>query len=235
MSVVKAKWVLLHSNNKKSVIGRYKDTGLLVFNDFVSDIVRGESFEVYVTVDEPIRLGDWGIGHQLGVCEGQEFDYLFFNDGSNLGKLNSICHGARKVVASTDVNLNMTAPDRSFLKELVFSYNNEFSESIKNKLSGDAIIEYNSNWYYKDKLIGVLFYEVTEEIPTFTAYELDGTLIAKNEKQSELYQLPKSDENRETKVKIVKETFTIDDVRLAYEYFTYKDCDFLEYLFNSEI
>src|ERR1017187_3849056 len=161
MSIIKAQWVLLPTDKKLTTIGRYKDSDTLVFNDFVSDIVRGEPYEVYITVEEPTRFGDWGMGYAIGFRGRGEGHYLWHHDGKAGSKLNAICQGNRKVVASTDKDLSGNVPliDIEFLKSLVFRYNWDGTGQVY----GDVLIEYDENQsYFKKSKISKLFNEITD-------------------------------------------------------------------------
>ncbi len=204
MSIIKAQWVILPTDKKLTTIGRYKDSDTLVFNDFVSDIVRGEPYEVYITVDEPTRFGDWGMGYAIGFRGRGAGNYLWKHINDSKSILTAICEGNRKVVASTDKDLSDNVPliDIEFLKSLVFRYNWNGTGQVY----GDVLIEYEEcQEYFKKSKIVKLFNEITDGKPTFTAYGVDGNLLAENEPYSSLYTLPKLTEAGTVVGKFIKE------------------------------
>lgn len=61
MEIIKCRPILVESKNKSSLIGKYKDTGNLVFNNTLKDIERGEPMElIFISLnpDEKIKDGD---------------------------------------------------------------------------------------------------------------------------------------------------------------------------------
>ncbi len=61
METIKCRPILVESKNKSSLIGKYKDTGNLVFNNTLKDIERGEPMElIFISLnpDEKIKDGD---------------------------------------------------------------------------------------------------------------------------------------------------------------------------------
>jgi hypothetical protein len=57
---------------------------------------------LYITIDEKVKEGDWGVGYAQGFRGHGAGHFLFKNDGTNVGKLNAICTGVSKVVCSTN-------------------------------------------------------------------------------------------------------------------------------------
>lgn len=140
---MKGKWFLIPSKEKVSIIGRYKDTGNLVLNNFTSDISRGENYNVYIAINEKIGFGDFGVGYAHGLFNNPSH-YLFVNDGSSVGKLNSICDGAMKIIASNDPKLPLSNLGIDFIHSLLFYCNSTENNS---PISGDVEILIDSKDY----------------------------------------------------------------------------------------
>ncbi|MGK2864670.1 MAG: hypothetical protein ACSLE0_22260 [Chitinophagaceae bacterium] len=67
---------------------------------------------LYFTTDEEIKEDDWGIGFAVGIKKQDgtrvgRGHFLFKHDGTSIGKLNAICEGSRKIVATTDKSLKL--------------------------------------------------------------------------------------------------------------------------------
>ncbi len=73
---------------------------------------------IYITSDEEIKEGDYGVGFAHGIRGAGRGHYIFKQDGSNAGKLNAICDGAEKIILTTDQDLikdGVQAIDDDFL------------------------------------------------------------------------------------------------------------------------
>ena len=75
---------------------------------------------IYITSDEKIEEGDYGVGFAYGIRGVGRGHYIFKQDGSNSGKLNAICDGAEKIILTTDQDLDgVQAIDDEFLEWFV--------------------------------------------------------------------------------------------------------------------
>jgi hypothetical protein len=77
---------------------------------------------IYITNDSEIKEGDYGIGFAHGIKGVGRHYYVFKHDGSNRGKLNAICEGAKKIILTTDQDLiknGVQAIDDDFLEWFV--------------------------------------------------------------------------------------------------------------------
>jgi hypothetical protein len=73
---------------------------------FCSDIYNLSNRQhIYITSDEEIKEGDYGLGFALGVKGVGRGHYVFKQDGTNVGKLNAICNGSKKIILTTDQDL----------------------------------------------------------------------------------------------------------------------------------
>lgn len=83
-------------------------TGCLYLNEKDHDLSRHALDEnylphhLYITIDEKVVEGDWGVGYAQGFRGHGAGHFLFKQDGTNVGKLNALCTGVSKVVCSTN-------------------------------------------------------------------------------------------------------------------------------------
>ena len=85
---------------------------------------------IYITNDEEIKEGDYGLGFALGIKGVGRGLYVFKQDGTNIGKLNAICNESKKIILTTDQDLikdGVQAIDDEFLKWFV---NNPSCEEV---------------------------------------------------------------------------------------------------------
>lgn len=112
---------LLPTDQKVTIIGRYKDTGALTYNDFTNDIPRGESCHIYVTKNERINVGDWfynGLHNIIQQCK----------DGLEAHSVNHFPEYAKKIIATTDKSIfcnydNYPQPTVDFIKYFINELN----------------------------------------------------------------------------------------------------------------
>lgn len=101
-----------------------------------------ENKSLYITAKEKINEGDYGIGFAKGLFGHGRGFYLFKNDGSMRGKVNSICKGGEKVIFTIDLDLikyGVQVIDEEFLLWYISKYNDsgvgiDYVESIGNKI-----------------------------------------------------------------------------------------------------
>jgi hypothetical protein len=72
------------------------------FRDIISSF---KVQKIYITSDEEIKEGDYGLGFALGIKGVGRGHYVFKQDGTNVGKLNAICNGSKKIILTTDQDL----------------------------------------------------------------------------------------------------------------------------------
>ena len=72
---------------------------------------KGFNSNIYLTIDEKVMEGDYGLGLAMGIknraydnYEGRGF-FPFKHNSDNKGKLNAICNGTKKIIASNDLDL----------------------------------------------------------------------------------------------------------------------------------
>jgi hypothetical protein len=85
---------------------------------------------IYITNDEEIKEGDYGLGFALGIKGVGRGLYVFKQDGTNIGKLNAICNDSKKIILTTDQDLiadGVQAIDDEFLEWFV---NNPSCEEV---------------------------------------------------------------------------------------------------------
>jgi hypothetical protein len=130
------------------------------------DIKVNDNFKeyqnIYITSDEEIKDGDYGLGFALGIKGVGRGHYVFKQDGTNVGKLNAICNGSKKIILTTDQDLikdGVQAIDDEFLEWFVKNPSCECVEVEKyhgintsiaevNAISGDGSL----NWEGKSDL-----------------------------------------------------------------------------------
>jgi hypothetical protein len=90
------KIIMLPTEDKFSYIGKYKDTGDLVYND-KTDIPRGEMQHLYILSDDDIKEGDWVFdGDEVWRCDDykEEFKSPYSDE-------------FKKIIATTDPKLKV--------------------------------------------------------------------------------------------------------------------------------
>ncbi len=102
---------LLPSSDKISVIGRYKDSGNYVYNDFIKDIPRGESYHIYITSNDKIKAGDWYI-HKQRTIKQKNVDLRILLCVSDYLPMD-----AKKIIATTDKSLDFECNECKKLKD----------------------------------------------------------------------------------------------------------------------
>jgi hypothetical protein len=115
-----------------------------------------ENKNIYITSDEEIKEGDYGLGFALGIKEVGRGHYVFKQDGTNVGKLNAICNGSKKIILTTDPQLiadGVQAIDDEFLEWFV---KNPSCESVEVENERVVLDDVNYNFdvvEYKYKII----------------------------------------------------------------------------------
>lgn len=103
--------VVMLPTEKKSIIGgivkRSVDNKLVLHTDVTQ--WHGINQHLYILSDEEIKEGDWKYNSKL--------DFIWKHNRLNKAQeLKNICHPeTRKIIASTDVNLNLPVPSNVFL------------------------------------------------------------------------------------------------------------------------
>jgi len=146
----KANIVILTTNQKTTLIGLYKDTHKLVFNNPNNkDISRGIPQHLYTTSDEEIKEGDWCIQTNYEKTLSNICKYIDYGKGSFTFK---------KIIASTDsllgkyingnnslygefIGVNLPQPSQLFIDKYIIEYN-------KGNTITEIMVEYEEN--YKD-------------------------------------------------------------------------------------
>ena len=110
---------------------RFVDGILKKYNNV--SVVSLNSVHIYITSDEEIKEGDYGLGFALGIKGVGRGYYVFKQDGTNVGKLNAICNGSKKIILTTDQDLikdGVQAIDDEFLEWFVKNPSCEFVNII---------------------------------------------------------------------------------------------------------
>jgi hypothetical protein len=82
-------------------------------------IPNNTSQNTYITNDEKPKDGDYGLGFALGIKGVGRGHYVFKQDGTNVGKLNAICNGSKKIILTDNKDLikdGVQAIDDEFLE-----------------------------------------------------------------------------------------------------------------------
>lgn len=134
----RVKVIMLPTNEKATIIGKYKDIDELVFNT-PRDIPRGEQQHLYITSDDEIKEGDWGYDqvHQYIVRISKELlgNYLY-----------------KKIIATTDSSLirvvesfkgevieeRLPQPSQAFIEKYIEEYN-------KGNIITEVMVEYEEH------------------------------------------------------------------------------------------
>ncbi len=143
---------------------------------------------LYFTSDVKPQEGDWGMLYATGIRGKGEGHFLFQHKGDKLSKLNCLCSGTKKVIATTDTSLTIQLTDNilqekgDYIKCLPRP-ENEFIESF--------IEAYNEGKVITKVLIEVDFIRDSDTgNPNFGGYDIpdkyelkiteDNTIIIKN-------------------------------------------------------
>jgi len=86
---------------------------------------------LYITVDEKVEEGDWGVGYAQGFRGRGAGHFLFKNDGTTVGKLNAICSGVSKVIAATNRDINVPIVSLYFVQDYAKKYRNGEEISVE--------------------------------------------------------------------------------------------------------
>ena len=62
-------------------------------------------YHLYITSDEEIKEGDWGMGFAVGINNVGRGHFLFKHDGSIPSKVNALAEGSKKIIATTDKSI----------------------------------------------------------------------------------------------------------------------------------
>ena len=79
---------------------------------------------LYITVNEKVNIGEWGIGFAHGFKGRGRGHFLFKNDGTPVGKLNALCTGVSKVIAATNQDINVPSVSLYFVQDYAKKYRN---------------------------------------------------------------------------------------------------------------
>lgn len=149
----RVKVVMLPTNEKATIIGKYKDVDELVFNT-PRDIPRGEQQHLYILSDEEIKEGDWCISvkrNQLFQVEEVTDNHYVPTDFKNKN-WTPRKEDCKKIIATTDSSLirvvesfkgevieeRLPQPSQSFITKYVEKYN-------KGNIISDVMIEYEEH------------------------------------------------------------------------------------------
>ena len=106
---------------------------------------------IYITNDEEIKEGDYGLGFALGIKGVGRGHYVFKQDGTNIGKLNAICNESKKIILTTDQDLikeGVQAIDDEFLEWFVKNPTCEYVEVPKYPLAFDSGFFESVNYHF---------------------------------------------------------------------------------------
>jgi len=109
-------------------------------NDDYQDKTIKTFHHLYIISDDEIKEGEYGIGYAVGI-RGVGAKHFVFKNEDKVGKLQSICNGAKKIIATTDTALKTTIqcniglgyiemteslpqPSQQFIQKYIESYNN---------------------------------------------------------------------------------------------------------------
>jgi hypothetical protein len=95
---------------------------------------HGKNQNICITNDEKPKDGDYGLGFALGIKGVGRGYYVFKQDGTNVGKLNAICNGSKKIILTTDLDLikdGVQAIDDEFLEWFVKNPSCEYIKTEK--------------------------------------------------------------------------------------------------------
>ena len=163
---------------------------------------------IYITNDEEIKEGDYGLGFALGIKGVGRGLYVFKQDGTNIGKLNAICNESKKIILTTDQDLikdGVQAIDDEFLEWFVKNPSCEFVEINKEYLSNTGEwkeVLLPSEWEVDTKFRYKII--IPQEEPKQAYYEEQKELRRKllnlidNLEKDELLRLSKEEANQET-------------------------------------
>ena len=155
-----AQVVILPTEDKSSII-LDKNNKAVYLDDLQTSIQSkdNKNQHVYVTVPqdvEPIKEGDWAIGFAVGIKGVGRKHFLWQHTGNSISKLNAICEGSTKIIATDDPKLynarENNAPFRRLStnpKELQQSFIKEFVDNPEGKWE----VEYNSRIFIPDGTI----------------------------------------------------------------------------------
>jgi hypothetical protein len=102
------------------------------------DIIKTDNYLLVVS-DEEIKEGDNGVGFATGINGKGRGYFIFKQDGTSVGKLNSICVGSKKITAHLPLNNSRILEGVDLLPPL---------EDDVDKLSAD----YTEEWCSKRKV-----------------------------------------------------------------------------------
>ncbi len=98
--------------------------GICVFPNIKSDI-KWQIQHLYILSDEKVKEGDYGLGYAEGINGVGKGYFVFKNDGTKVQKLQSICHGTKKIIATTDKTLGLPIITTYFKSLFIKAYNND--------------------------------------------------------------------------------------------------------------
>jgi hypothetical protein len=93
------------ATDKPSRFWYYKSYEVLLTGLDVGKSSTTQPQNIYITSDENIVEGDYGLGFALGIRGIGRGHFVFKQDGTNLGKVNAICDGSKKIILTTDKDL----------------------------------------------------------------------------------------------------------------------------------
>ena len=136
-----------------SIDGKHKLANSTMAMDWYISSVGFKPHNIYITNSEEIKDGDYGLGFALGIKGVGRGHYVFKQDGTNVGKLNAICNGSKKIILTTDQELikdGVQAIDDDFLEWFV---KNPSCESVKVEITEISCIIPNFGDVDKYKII----------------------------------------------------------------------------------
>ena len=89
---------------------------------------------IYITSDENIKEGDYGLGFAHGIKGAGRGYFVFKQDGTNVGKVNALCSESKKIILTTDPDLikdGVQTIDDEFLEWFIKNPNCEFVDFEK--------------------------------------------------------------------------------------------------------
>ncbi len=134
--------VIILPTDDKSFIAKHIFANRLcaVQNFPYDDNSKFQNRHIYFTSNEKPIQGEWGMLYATGIKGKGEGHFLFQHKGDKLSKLNCLCSGTRKIIATTDTSLTiqltdnilqekgdyikcLPQPETEFIESFIKSYN----------------------------------------------------------------------------------------------------------------
>lgn len=134
----------------------YKDLKVVMINteDKTNIGLDSKNQHIYFISNSKPVIGDWGIGFSEGVRNniGRGY-YLFYHNGDNVSKLNTLCENSFKVETTTNSSILLPKIPQQFIESYIELYNqNVVINSVKISFNSNnevIIIGYESNLIMK--------------------------------------------------------------------------------------